>query len=173
MKRFHIHIAVEKLTESIDFYSKLFGQAPEKERPEYAKWMLESPRINFAISARGHSTGINHLGIQVESEQELAELKQLAEVASANQTIDQEDAACCYAKSEKHWTLDPQGIAWEHFYTMADSETYGEDVELNEGACCIPTRASDDDTAEAGCCIPNEASNDSKTGKSQSACSAC
>lgn len=158
MKRFHVHVAVEDLTASVGFYSKLFGQSPSKQQPDYAKWMLDDPRVNFAISARGHGVGVNHFGFQAESPEELASLKQLAEVASDGQVLDQGEAACCYAKSEKHWTVDPQGLAWEHFLTMSDAMTFGQDVATRDGACCIPVHgASADQKDDSPCCIPNEA----------------
>ena len=160
MKRFHVHVAVKDLATSIDFYSKLFGQAPAKQQPDYAKWMLDDPLVNFAISARGHAPGLNHFGFQVESSEEFSALKQLAESASGGEILDEGEAACCYAKSEKHWTIDPLGLAWEHFHTMSDAISFGEDVTKKDGACCIPVRKSEQDTpaASAACCIPNEAS---------------
>lgn len=156
MKRFHAHIAVENLEVSIDFYSKLFGQPPTKQQDDYAKWMIEDPRINFAISARGHDIGVNHFGFQVDSAEELAELKGLAESASSGNVLGQGLAACCYAKSEKHWTIDPQGLAWEHFYTMSDAPDFGSDTANQTGACCIAVHKSDQDglLAKDACCIP-------------------
>jgi Lactoylglutathione lyase and related lyases len=158
MKRFHVHVSVKNLAESIDFYSKLFGQPPAKQQPEYAKWMLDDPRVNFAISARGHTVGVNHLGFQVDSPENLAAIKQLAEAASQGAVLDQGETSCCYAKSEKHWTIDPQGLAWEHFHTMSDAVTSGEDTAMRNGACCIPLHASKQDapSSDAACCIPNE-----------------
>jgi catechol 2,3-dioxygenase-like lactoylglutathione lyase family enzyme len=160
MKRFHAHIAVENIETSIDFYSKLFGQQPTKQQDDYAKWMLEDPRVNFAISARGHALGVNHFGFQVDSAVELAELQKLAESASPGEVFDRGDAACCYSNSEKHWTIDPQGLAWEHFHTMSDAIEFGNDNINQVGACCIPLRESDLDSlaAKAACCIPNDSS---------------
>ena len=157
MKRFHVHIAVGDLATSIAFYSKLFGQSPSKQQPDYAKWMLEDPRVNFAISSRGHAVGVNHFGMQVETAEELASLKALADDASGGATMDQGEAACCYAKSEKHWTIDPQGMAWEHFLTMSDALAFGEDTATQSGACCIPLRASDESSKQAACCVSQEA----------------
>ena len=159
MKHFHVHVAVDNLAASITFYSELFGQSPSKQRPDYAKWMLEDPRVNFAISSRGHATGVNHFGMQAESPEELADLKALADDASGGTTLDQGEAACCYAKSEKHWTIDPQGLAWEHFLTMSDAVAFGEDTVTQSGACCIPLRASEASaSAERGsCCVPQGA----------------
>lgn len=157
MKRFHVHLAVNDLAESIGFYSALFGQAPTRQRSDYAKWMLDDPRINFAISARGHAAGVNHVGIQVDSADELATIRQLAQQAAGDSVLDQSDAACCYAQSEKHWTVDPQGLAWEHFYTMAESIEFGSETAAPGGACCVPVRRSPEDQAQASaeCCIPN------------------
>ncbi len=157
MKRFHVHVSVADLAKSVHFYNNLFGSAPSKERPDYAKWMLQDPPLNFAISARGHATGINHLGFQAEDAEELEGLKVLAEAASGERVINQSEAACCYAKSEKHWTVDPQGLAWEHFHTMAEAKEFGEDGGDSSGACCIPVRSSemDGENAKSACCIPN------------------
>ncbi len=157
MKRFHVHVAVDDLAASITFYSKLFGQSPSKQQPDYAKWMLEDPRVNFAISSRGHAAGVNHFGMQAETPEELADLKAVAYDASGGAAIDQGEAACCYAKSEKHWTIDPQGMAWEHFLTMSDALAFGEDTATQSGACCVPVRASDASTERGACCVPQEA----------------
>ena len=156
MKRFHVHVAVDDLAASIDFYNKLFGRSPSKQQQDYAKWMLEDPRLNFAISSRGHVTGVNHFGMQADTQEELDALKLLADEASDGATLDQGQASCCYAKSEKHWTFDPQGLAWEHFVTLSDAVTFGEDTATQTGACCIPLRSSDaPDTEEPEiCCIP-------------------
>ncbi len=160
MSRMHIHVAVNELPESIKFYSTIFGESPSVEREDYAKWNLSDPAVNFAISNRGHASGINHLGIQVDSENALKEIAQRldeAEITSSSQ----EGASCCYAHSNKHWALDPQGIAWESFHTLGDIAVFGEDTKTDSedesSACCIPINKSntgDDD--EAACCIPNE-----------------
>lgn len=157
MKRFHVHVAVTDLDQSIAFYTKLFGQTPSMERQDYARWMLEDPRLNFAISSQGHVAGVNHFGFQADSPEELASLKALAEAASGGHVLDQGEVACCYAKSEKHWTIDPQGLAWEHFHTLAEALEFGQDIAKRSGACCIPvkTSAQDDPSAKAGCCIPS------------------
>lgn len=160
MKRFHVHIAVASLDENIDFYTKLFGQPPSKQRDDYAKWMLEDPRVNFAISARGQSTGVDHFGIQVDTAEELTAIKQLAETASPGQVFDQGEATCCYANSEKHWTTDPQGLAWENFQTLSEASEFGDDSVEQSGACCIPVHGSQRDSSSDGqsCCIANESS---------------
>lgn len=113
MKRFHVHLHVDDLSKSVDFYSKLFDAEPARLEPDYAKWMLEDPRVNFAISTVSRSKGVDHLGFQAENEEELADLKRRA--SAADRTLfDEGDTVCCYAKSEKHWVTDPQGLAWEH-----------------------------------------------------------
>ena len=109
MNRFHLHIAVRDLAANIDFYSKLFNEPPSKQAQDYAKWMLDDPPVNFAISQRGHTPGINHVGIEAGTPESLVPLRRQADLASQGDTIPQGDAACCYAKSEKHWTIDPQG----------------------------------------------------------------
>jgi catechol 2,3-dioxygenase-like lactoylglutathione lyase family enzyme len=156
MKRFHVHVAVADLPANVDFYSRLFGQAPSKQTKDYAKWMLDDPRLNFALSSRGHASGVNHFGMQAEQPEELAALKTQADAASGSAVLDQGNVTCCYARSEKHWTVDPQGIAWEHFLTMDDAETFGVDVASPSGACCIPLRASKPAGAQSAdaCCIP-------------------
>lgn len=160
MKHFHVHVAVDNIKTSIDFYSKLFGQQPTKQQDDYAKWMLEDPRVNFAISARGHAAGLNHFGFQVDSPEELVELKKLADAASHGEVLNQGETECCYAKSEKHWTIDPSGLAWEHFHTMADNLTFGDDTTNQSDVCCIPVRGSKPDlpSTKSACCIPNGSS---------------
>ncbi|NCT84285.1 MAG: glyoxalase/bleomycin resistance/dioxygenase family protein [Comamonadaceae bacterium] len=124
MKRFHVHAHVDNLQASVVFYSKLFGAEPARLESDYAKWMLDDPRINFAISTRGGKAGVDHLGIQADTPEELAELKARAQAADVA-LLDQGATTCCYAKSEKHWVTDPQGIAWEQFQTLADIPTFG------------------------------------------------
>lgn len=139
MKRFHIHTHVEDLKASIAFYTKLFAAEPARVERDYAKWMLEDPRINFAISTRGNKPGVDHLGFQTDTEEELAELK--ARVAAADLALHDEGATtCCYARSEKHWVTDPQGMAWEHFHTLADIPVFGEKqaAPAEASACCAP-----------------------------------
>lgn len=156
MKRFHVHVVVDNLAANVEFYSKLFGGPPSKQRADYAKWMLDDPRVNFALSAKGHRSGVNHLGLQAETAEELAGLKLLAEDASGDAVLEQSDAACCYAKSEKHWTVDPQGVAWEHFLTTSDAPTFGAVAE-QDGICCIPLRGAVGGKAiDEGCCLPND-----------------
>src|SRR5258707_15325787 len=124
MKRLHVHISVENLSRSIDFYSALFAAQPAVVKSDYAKWMLEDPRVNFAISARGREPGLDHLGIQVENTDELHEVYARLREAGGN-VIEQGETTCCYAKSEKSWIDDPAGIAWETFHTTGESTVYG------------------------------------------------
>jgi hypothetical protein len=125
MKRFHVHVAVDDLTQSIVFYSALFAAGPSVVKPDYAKWMLDDPRVNFAISTRGKQPGLDHLGIQAESGDELQEIHARLHKAVGN-VIEQGQTACCYAKSEKSWIDDPAGIAWETFHTTGESTDYGD-----------------------------------------------
>lgn len=125
MKRIHIHVTVDNFFENIRFYSAIFGVPPSVVHEDYAKWEMHNPAVNFAISRCGDSAGINHLGIQVESENELAEIKQgLDSVGIASSS--QQGASCCYARSNKYWALDPQGIAWESFFSLSHTPVFGE-----------------------------------------------
>lgn len=161
MKRFHIHLSVENLQDSIDFYSNLFNQQPGKVRQDYAKWLLNEPYINFAISARGQTPGVNHLGFQVDSDDELENLRQQAVQAAGDAVVREEDAVCCYANSNKYWTMDPQGIAWEHFITISDAPTFDNAVDDQSANCCVPFNESENETKKqaSACCVP-EGSND-------------
>jgi hypothetical protein len=127
---------VHDLQQSIRFYSALFASEPAVKKDDYAKWMLDDPRVNFAISTRGAKTGLDHLGIQAENDDELEEIgSRLAQADVA--LVPQKGASCCYAKSDKYWTLDPQGIAWESFHTLDSVPMYGQDTrELAQAACC-------------------------------------
>jgi catechol 2,3-dioxygenase-like lactoylglutathione lyase family enzyme len=136
MKRFHIHLHVDDLAKSVAFYSKLFAAQPTRTESDYAKWMLDDPRINFAISTRGGAAGIDHLGFQTDSVEELAELKARADAADML-VADSGETTCCYARSEKHWVTDPQGVAWEHFHTLADIPVFSEKT-AEPNACCTP-----------------------------------
>ncbi|WP_374378930.1 ArsI/CadI family heavy metal resistance metalloenzyme [Dongia sp.] len=126
MKRLHVNVAVENLDQAIRFYSTLFATKPSVEKSDYAKWMLDDPRVNFAITARGRATGLDHLGIQVESEAELSEVYDRLSRADAP-VVDQGNVTCCYAKSTKSWITDPAGISWETFLTHGDATQYGGD----------------------------------------------
>ena len=135
MKRFHVHVSVDDLDASIQFYSTVFGASPTVVKPDYAKWMVDDPRINFAISKRGSATGIDHLGIQVESDEQLTALRE--QVTGAQIVAqDQPNADCCYARSDKYWTTDPQGIAWETFHTLETIPVYGDTERAQTRACC-------------------------------------
>ncbi len=124
MKRLHVHVAVDDLDRSVGFYSVLFAATPTVIKPDYAKWMLDDPRVNFAISARGAKAGVEHLGIQVEDAAELTEVYARLDKADAP-VVEEGATTCCYAKSEKSWITDPQGVVWETFLTQGDSTTYG------------------------------------------------
>jgi lactoylglutathione lyase len=134
MKRFHVHVSVSDLPSSIRFYAALFGAPPSVEKPDYAKWMLEDPRVNFAISRRDRVPGVNHLGFQTDSAEELALLEQQLSAASVP-AREERAAACCYAKSDKTWVQDPQGVPWEVFHTLDSIPIYGEN-QTAETACC-------------------------------------
>jgi len=140
MKRFHIHVAVADLEQSIQFYSTFFNTAPTVKKEDYAKWMLDDPRINFAISTRGREPGLDHLGMQVDNAEELNQISHRLKAAQ-QPILEQEQTACCYAIADKAWVHDPQGIAWESFYTTGMATTYGENPDIlaeNESACCAP-----------------------------------
>jgi catechol 2,3-dioxygenase-like lactoylglutathione lyase family enzyme len=161
MKRFHVHMHVEDLGRSIGFYSRLFGVEPARVEADYAKWMLDEPAVNFAISTRGSQPGIDHLGFQVDDETELASMKARAEAADMH-LLDEGETTCCYARSEKHWVTDPQGVAWEHFHTLEHIPVFREALgaEAPAQACCTPAAAKNapDVVATASspelCCSP-------------------
>jgi lactoylglutathione lyase len=144
MKRFHVHAHVADLQASIAFYSKLFAAAPTRVEGDYAKWMLEDPRINFAISTRGGKPGVDHLGLQTDTEEELVVLKAQAQAADMT-LMDEGETTCCYARSDKYWLTDPQGIAWEQFHTLGDIPTFSESrpaaPQAAASACCAGNTA--------------------------------
>ncbi len=146
MKRLHVHVAVDDLQRSIGFYSALFAARPSVTKPDYAKWMLDDPRVNFAISTRGGRVGLDHLGIQAEDKDELREIYGRLHQADGN-VIEQGQTSCCYAKSEKSWIDDPAGISWETFLTTGESTDYGDgsgerDARVaHSQACCAPQAA--------------------------------
>ena len=145
MKRMHVHVGVEDLAKSIGFYSTLFGAGPTVTKPDYAKWMLDDPRVNFAISSGQHAAkGIEHLGIQVESSDELAEVYGRLQAADAP-VLEEGATTCCYAKSEKSWIADPDGVVWEAFFTNGEATVYGD----SPGLSALSANASD-----AACCAP-------------------
>jgi lactoylglutathione lyase len=161
MKRFHVHLHVDDLAKSIGFYSQLFAALPTRQEADYAKWMLDDPRINFAISTRGAKAGIDHLGFQVDEAAELAELKTRAQNADMA-LLDEGNTTCCYARSEKHWITDPQGIAWEQFHTLGDIPVFSEAqaaAPAAGSACCSPAvqPAAPEAATQAtnnACCTP-------------------
>lgn len=157
MKRFHVHLHVRDLASNIGFYSQLFARQPARIESDYAKWMLDDPPLNFAISTRGSSQGVDHFGIQAESAEELAALKSQAEAASLA-LEDQGETSCCYARSEKHWITDPQGLAWEHFHTLGSIPVFGQtqSQDTQPDAACCPT--STHSSAPSSCCAPQSSS---------------
>ncbi|WP_029770854.1 ArsI/CadI family heavy metal resistance metalloenzyme [Pseudogulbenkiania sp. MAI-1] len=154
MKRLHVHVSVDDLAQSVAFYSALFGAAPTVEKRDYAKWMLDDPRVNFAISQRGAKAGLDHLGIQAENAEELAELKTRIDAAGMA-ALSEEGTTCCYAKSDKHWVQDPSGIAWETYHTLESAPTFRDaekDVapaSADTASCCAPPQPG-----ETSCCAP-------------------
>jgi catechol 2,3-dioxygenase-like lactoylglutathione lyase family enzyme len=143
MKRLHVHVSVDDLAKSTAFYATLFGAPPTVVKDDYAKWMLDDPRVNFAISSRGQTAGLDHLGIQVESGAELAGLSSRLK-AAGEATLDQAAATCCYAKSDKSWVNDPSGLRWETFHTLGEAPTYGEDD--------VPTAATPASSSSSSSC---------------------
>jgi catechol 2,3-dioxygenase-like lactoylglutathione lyase family enzyme len=160
MKRMHIHLSVADLNEGIRFYSGMFAAQPTVVKEDYAKWMLDGPRVNFAISSRGADRGLNHLGIQVESEEELDEMR--ARLTALQPDLQKEKGvACCYAKADKYWVHDPTGIAWETFQTLATIPVFGESDKTDPAkeACCVPlAKVSFEPKSEIPCCVPLQAS---------------
>jgi catechol 2,3-dioxygenase-like lactoylglutathione lyase family enzyme len=167
MKRFHIHVSVDDLAQSIRFYSTLFGVEPSRVEADYAKWMLEDPRLNFAISAHHQPVGVNHLGFQVDCADELQGMHAQLQAADAR-LIEENEQACCYARSDKYWVTDPTGIAWETFHTLGRIPVYGEDSRVfdhgtsvtpaqrvgaaSKAGCCVPTAKVEQDTDRSSCC---------------------
>jgi len=142
MKRLHIHVAVDDLERSIQFYSAMFRTVPSKQKSDYAKWMLDDPRINFAISSRGTKVGLDHLGLQVDSEEELEVLREQMKAADLT-LFDEGESTCCYAASDKSWVKDPSEIPWEAYHTMTDVELFSVPKAGEKSACCAP---------KSGCC---------------------
>ena len=154
MKRFHVHMHVDDLARNIAFYSKLFGAEPTRVESDYAKWMLDDPRVNFAISTRGGRPGLDHLGLQVDEASELADLTAHAQAADMA-LLDEGTTTCCYARSDKHWITDPQGIAWEHFHSLENIPVFNEAAQApaRAHACCAPAAPA----AASACCAPRSA----------------
>jgi catechol 2,3-dioxygenase-like lactoylglutathione lyase family enzyme len=157
MKRFHVHVSVSDLNKSIAFYSAVFGAEPTVVKPDYAKWMLEDPRVNFAISNRGQAPGVNHLGFQAEDEAELDAIH--ANLRNADASIAPEKGAhCCYAVSNKYWITDPQGIAWESFHSLDSIPVYGSDqAAATSASCCGPRSGESEEAHASACCTPTTA----------------
>jgi len=152
MKRLHVNISVSDLEASIGFYNSLFDAEPSVVKPDYARWMLEDPRVNFAITTRGENKGIDHLGIQVETDDELGEVYSRLQTAGAPM-IEEGATTCCYANSEKSWVFDPDSIAWETFLTLGESPVYGTDIVKSapaNSACCRPE--PDSKKSGSSCC---------------------
>ena len=146
MSRFHIHIAVDDLQRSVEFYSAVFGDQPSVLKDDYAKWALDNPNLNFAISTRGRKHGLDHIGLQAEDDAELQAIRQRLEAAGI-QGQAQEATTCCYAQSDKYWVQDPAGIAWETFHSLASVPTFGEQTEAkSSSACCAPS------LSKSSCC---------------------
>jgi catechol 2,3-dioxygenase-like lactoylglutathione lyase family enzyme len=156
MKRFHVHVSVKDLADSVRFYSTLFAAEPSVLKDDYAQWMLEDPRVNFAISTHSQAVGMDHLGIQVEDETELKEVAGRLQQAG-RPVLEQGETVCCYARSEKAWITDPQGLYWETFYSLGEAPVYGEDrlneIPVKETACCAPALPD-----SAACCESRVAS---------------
>ena len=145
MKRLHIHVGVGSLDQSIRFYSALFGAQPTKTQPDYAKWMLDDPFVNFAISTRSGKWGVDHLGLQVEDDAELEQIRERLKTADMS-VYDEGEATCCYARSDKTWVQDPAGVAWESFKTMEDLQTFSKEESPERAACCSPVSKGQLDT---------------------------
>ncbi len=137
MKRMHIHVSVDDLDTSIEFYSALFANSPDKVKPDYARWKLTEPAVNFAISSRGNRPGVDHLGIQVDDEEELQELRKQLGKAQV-QTFAEGETVCCYAQSDKSWIQDPAGVPWEVYRSMADAAVFHAQETASKADCCAP-----------------------------------
>jgi catechol 2,3-dioxygenase-like lactoylglutathione lyase family enzyme len=160
MKRLHLHVSVPDLAQSIRFYEALFGAPPTVVKDDYAKWMLEDPRVNLAISQRGATLGVDHVGIQTDTAEELAVLATRLK-AAGEKTFDEAAATCCYARSDKSWLSDPAGVRWETFFTFGEATTYGEDAsvaalaapgEAAQACCAAPAPAAAPQAAKVACC---------------------
>ena len=152
MKRFHVHVHVDDLPKNIAFYSAMFNAQPTRVEGDYAKWMLDDPRINFAISSRGRKPGVGHLGFQVDSEEELATLKSQAQAADMA-LLDQGETSCCYARSDKYWVTDPQGVAWEQFHTLGNIPLFdGEEGASCGTSCCATAKTAVAEAPKARAC---------------------
>ena len=142
MKRMHVHVSVDDIPQAVGFYSALFAAKPAVVKPDYAKWMLDDPRVNFAISQRSQTTGVNHLGVQAETEEELAGIHAKLQQADGA-VVAEKGVHCCYANSDKYWVTDPSGVAWETFHSLGNIPIYGDaeagQREASQSGCCAPT----------------------------------
>lgn len=166
MKRFHVHVAVADLQKNIQFYSAMFGAQPTVVKDDYAKWMLDDPRVNFAISSRGETPGLNHLGMQAENNDELQQIRAQLEKANGGGVTEESATACCYAKSDKYWVTDPQGIAWESFHTLGEVPLFnGESADVTNAessTCCVPVQSASIRKSAKAIAIPVRARNEGK-----------
>ena len=152
MKRLHVHVSVNDIKESVRFYSTLFAAEPAVLKDDYAKWMLEDPRVNFAISTHRQPAGLNHLGFQVETDEELRGMQAQLKAADAHM-IQEDEQPCCYARSDKYWVTDPTGIAWETFHTLGSIPVYGEDTAVfNHGTSTVPVTKEQAQPVTTACC---------------------
>ncbi|GJL52958.1 MAG: glyoxalase [Nitrospirales bacterium] len=154
MKRLHIHLGTDNLAESIRFYTALFGTEPVKTKPDYAKWLLDDPHVNFAVSTRASKRGVDHLGIQVDDASELADMRDRLNQAALS-VFDEGETVCCYARSEKSWVQDPAGLPWEAYRTMEAAEVFSGHPTQDKDACCTP-----DTMRTPDCCEPNPLTKD-------------
>ncbi len=169
MKRFHVHLGVENLEQSIGFYSRLFGAEPTVRKPDYAKWMVDDPRLNFAISARGGHAGINHLGLQADNADELATIRANFSAADHSSLRDEPGANCCYAHGDKHWVTDPQGIAWEGYHTLGEIRYFGAAGDSSAAPACGVSASAE---KASGCCAPSTVSAAERAESKASGCCA-
>ena len=153
MKRLHVHLSVDDLAASARFYSKLFAAQPTVTKPDYVKWMLDDPRVNFAISTHNVEKGLDHFGIQVETQDELHEVYDRLQQAD-RPTLEEGDTICCYAKSEKTWIGDPEGLPWEVFLTSGESTVYGDSVDLGPIRVAAADACCTSETPQGACCAP-------------------
>jgi catechol 2,3-dioxygenase-like lactoylglutathione lyase family enzyme len=151
MKRLHVHVSVRDLDASVRFYSALFAATPVVLKADYAKWMLDDPLVNFAVSMRSARAGIEHLGIQVADKTELHEVYERLKKADGP-VLEEGETVCCYAKSAKNWIEDPQGVRWETFLTIGESTVYGSEALESSAACCVPVGAAGEAGSAASCC---------------------
>ena len=175
MKRFHVHLGVADLDQSIRFYSGLFGAPPTVQKDDYAKWMIEDPRVNFAISTRGGKAGVNHLGLQADSADELAEIREQFAAADQASLQDEPSANCCYAKSDKHWVTDPQGIPWEGYHTFGEVRYFNsDDAEVSAAStCCTPSQVMAESSQASCCTSASAAASAAHASTATSAATAC